>query len=131
MVDMGTIPEKEKDLELFSVPTKSVTWMDEAFSAKSLEGQRLRDTSWDGHIYRYGVPISPLEEEAAPHTTQEHREERAPGSLLDETSEKTPSASLYAPWPPQQDKGEVRGRKVWGRDINPSALLKPCTSDKD
>ena len=45
MVNTGTIPEKEKVFELFSIPTKRVTWMDEALSAESLDAQKLRDVS--------------------------------------------------------------------------------------
>lgn len=45
MVNRGSILEKKKDLELFSIPTKRVTWMDESVSAESLDAQRLRVAS--------------------------------------------------------------------------------------
>lgn len=45
MVNRGSILAKEKDLELFSILIKRVTWMDESVSAESLDAQRLRVAS--------------------------------------------------------------------------------------
>lgn len=58
----------------------------------------------------------PIRGRGSPRTTEQPREERATLGLLNGTSGETSPAFSCAPWSPFQDKGEVRGKEVQGRD---------------